>query len=563
MTSTFPRAAATTAALLALAGCGGAVPETGATPDPARGPAPAAASPASAASAAGAAQARPSLVVLVTVDQLRGDYHDRWQHQLTGGLARLYRGAVFTDAHHDHAITETAPGHATTLSGRFPRSAGITMNSLGVADSTSPLVGGGNTSGASPFRFRGTTLTDWLAARDPATRALSVSRKDRGAILPIGRSKQRVLWWAYDGRFTTSRWYADTLPAWVRAVNARDPGRALAGASWTLLLPDSAYPEPDSVALESRGRDFVFPHDVPSDPVEAARMLSEFPVMDSLTADVALAGLQAESLGVAPGRTDVLAVSFSTTDAVGHRFGPDSRELHDQILRLDRTLERFLDSLYVLRDSSRVLIALTADHGVAPIPGVRSRDPNGDAKLVDLRPLLVETATALAARGVGEGAIAFEEGGLQLDRAALRARRVNADSLLDAFAAAARRIPGVLRADRWDRLARADTVKDTIARRWLHMFPEGTAPDLVVTFTPYSVTARAVYATHGSPHAYDSHVPLVFYGPAFRPGRYDGFVRTVDLAATLAAALGVAPGERIDGVPLRRALQAGDAAGGR
>ena len=560
MTPTIRRAAAAVAALLALAGCGGTTPETSAAP----GPAPDAAAPAaSATSAADGAQARPSLVVLITVDQLRGDYHDRWRSQLTGGLARLYRGAVFTDAHHDHAITETAPGHATTLSGRFPRSAGITMNSLGVADSTSPLVGGGNTSGASPFRFRGTTLVDWLVARDPATRALSVSRKDRGAILPIGRSKQRVLWWAYDGRFTTSRWYADTLPAWVRAFNARDPGRALAGTSWTLLLPDSAYPEPDSVALESRGRDFVFPHLVPADPVEAARMLSEFPAMDSLTADLALSGLQAESLGT--GRsTDVLAVSFSTTDAVGHRFGPDSRELHDQVLRLDRTLDRFLDSLYVLRDSSRVLIALTSDHGVAPIPGIRSRDPNGDAKLVDLRPLLEEMAAALAARGVGEGALAFEEGGLQLDRAALRARRVNADSLLDAFAAAARRIPGVLRADRWDRLARADTTKDVIARRWLHMFPDGSAPDLVVTFTPYSVTARAVYATHGSPHPYDSHVPLVFYGPAFRPGRYDGFVRTVDLAATLAAALGIAPAERIDGVPLRQALlRAGDAAGGR
>ena len=132
------------------------------------------------------APAPPSLIVLITIDQFRGDYLDRFGPQLRGGLARLARGgAWFTNAHHDHAITETAPGHATLLSGRFPRSTGIMANRIGVIDDSARLLVGPPGPGASPRRFQGTTLVDWLQSRDPASRALSVSMKDRGAILPV------------------------------------------------------------------------------------------------------------------------------------------------------------------------------------------------------------------------------------------------------------------------------------------------------------------------------------------------------------------------------------------
>lgn len=507
----------------------------------AQAPAPSAAQPA----------ARPPLVVLVSVDQLRGDYHDRFAGDLTGGLARLYReGAAFTNAHHDHAITETAPGHATLGSGRFPRSHGITANALGVGDPQSPVIGGGG-SGASPFRYRGSSIVDWMRAADPRSRALSISRKDRGAILPIGRAHQPAFWYATDGRFTTSDYYADTLPTWVQRFNARNSAAALAGTPWTLALPAERYAEADSVVQESGGRDFTFPHVIPADPTEAARTLAEYPAMDSLIADLALEGLQAMELGTGEA-PDLLAVSFSTTDAVGHRYGPDSRELHDQIVRLDRTLARFLDSLVALRGPN-VIVALSADHGVGALPGTRSRDGNAEATFVDLRPLYARTDTLLRARGVPAGAFRRVDDAVHLDRAALRAAGVSPDSLLDAFAADARRVPGVLRADRWDALA-ADSASSPIARRWLHMFAPDQVPDLVLTYTPHSVNAGASYFQHGAPHDYDSHVPLVFWGPAFRAGRHDGFVRTVDLAPTLAAAFGVAPTEPIDGRVLDAAL---------
>ena len=181
---------------------------------------------------------KPRLLVVVTIDQFRPDYLERYRAQLLGGLGRLLRGgAVFSEAFQDHALTETAPGHATILSGRWPAHTGIVRNAAGVQDSTAPLIGVRGP-GASPARFRGTSFFDWLQAREPAARALSVSRKDRAAILVLGRARQQVYW--YDaGWFTTSRYYADSLPAWVREFNAlRLPFRE-AGASWPLLLPSS------------------------------------------------------------------------------------------------------------------------------------------------------------------------------------------------------------------------------------------------------------------------------------------------------------------------------------
>jgi len=161
------------------------------------------------------APARPKLVVVITVDQLRPDYLDRWKRQLTGGLFQLVNeGAVFADGYQDHAVTETAPGHSTILSGLWPAHTGIVRNSQGVQDSTAPLLEVTGP-GASPRRFRGTTLVDWLKASDPTARALSVSRKDRGAILPIGRAKEQVYWYQ-SGLFTTSHYYADSLPRWLQ-----------------------------------------------------------------------------------------------------------------------------------------------------------------------------------------------------------------------------------------------------------------------------------------------------------------------------------------------------------
>ncbi|HEU0013881.1 MAG TPA: alkaline phosphatase family protein [Longimicrobium sp.] len=505
-----------------------------------------------------AAPGPPRLVVLITVDQLLPDYLERWERQLTGGLGRLYRGgAVFADAHQDHGVTETAPGHASTLSGRFPRGTGIVSNALGVEDPQAPLLGGGGPP-ASPFRFRGGTLADWMRVADARSRSLSVSRKDRGAILPVGRAGRAVFWYAYDGgRFTTSTWYADTLPDWVERFNARHPVSAFAGRAWTLLLPEREYPEPDSVPVESRGEDFVFPHVMPTDPARVAGRFADFPWADSLTLGLALAGLREMRLGAGPA-PDLLAVSLSTTDAVGHRFGPDSREVHDQVLRLDRWLGAFIDSVYAAVDSSRVVFALTADHGVAPFPEVRPGGAAAAARFVDVQPLVRGVRAALAAAGADSTAFEWDDGVVYLRRGRLRGSGVDADTLIAGFAARIRRVPGVLRADRLADLRAlppAALRQDRFARRWVNMIPADFPVELVVTQQPGHLWGRRTSASHGSPHDYDTRVPLIFYGAGIRPGRYGGYRRVVDIAPTLARLLGVPPTEALDGVVLEQALR--------
>ena len=497
---------------------------------------------------------RPSLVVLITIDQLRGDYLDRFGAQLHGGLARVTRGgAWFTNAHHDHAITETAPGHATLLAGRFPRSTGIMANRIGVDDDAAPLLGAPGTIGASPRRFQGTTLVDWLRARDSQSRTLSVSMKDRGAILPVGRSRADVYWYALDGRFTTSTYYRDTLPEWVARFNGRRLPQSFAGKSWTPLLPDSAYKEADSVRVEMNGVDFTFPHRIPDDSAQAASLVRVTPWMDEITLALALDGLRALSLGETR-RTDVLAVSLSATDLIGHGYGSDSKEMHDNILRLDRSLGVFLDSLFKLRDSSRVAIALTGDHGIGTIPELTPASLQPRPVRVDALALATMLRTLVAAARIDTNLVVLDRQIVLVDRNALKNRQQGLDSVLTAFALQLKTIPGISRVDRFQNLLHGDTINDAITRRWVHQFPPQSNVELVITLTPFSIFSGLV-ATHGSPYDYDTNVPLIFWGPWFKPGKYSEFVRTVDLAPTLAAIAGVKPSERTDGVVLRRALK--------
>lgn len=500
-------------------------------------------------------------MVVLTIDQLRPDYLTRWRSQFTGGLARLLaEGAVFTDAYHDHAITETAPGHASILSGRFPYSTGIAANAAGVNTNESPLL---NTDGvgASPFRFQGGTLADWMTAADPDTRVLSVSRKDRGAILPIGRGKHPVYWYApASGIFTTSSWYGNTLPAWVMAFNAEARVTTrYAGRNWELIGPDSLYAEPDTVPAESFGQGYVFPHQLPSEPMTATNLFIAYPFMDELTIDFALRGVSELGMGTRSG-TDLLAVSLSTTDAVGHRWGPDSREMHDQILRLDRSLGRLLDSLTAIVGEGKLAVVLTADHAVAPSPEIRSEQFNNRraqrVELDDFQPAITAAAIEASKASLPLEALGFDGFTLSVDRTVIPDRDREIKKVGEAFVKAARKVRGVMRVDMVEELAKKDTTKDTIARRWLHMFRPGGDVIAVVTLDEFNIFGSTNVATHGSPHDYDAHVPLLFWGaPYFRTMRDESFVRVVDIGPTLAALLGVPVTEKVDGRVLSGALQ--------
>jgi predicted AlkP superfamily pyrophosphatase or phosphodiesterase len=492
----------------------------------------------------GAPAGAQSLVVLIVVDQMRPDYLDRFRAQFTGGFARLLReGAFFSHGMQDHAITQTAPGHSTLLSGRPPASTGIINNDDGVGDALYPLIDAPGEPGASPRNFNGTSLHDWMLAADPAAQVLAVSRKDRGAILPVGRARGDVYWFAA-GRFTTSRYYATSLPDWVRAFNARGSVARLAGRRWDLLLPAAAYAEPDSMPWERNGRDIAFPHFLPpADSIAAGVTL--YPWMDSLTLDLALEGVRHTGLG-RRSRPDLLVVSLSTTDKIGHDWGPDSRELHDHLLRLDRWLGRFLDSLGTMVPRERTLIALSSDHGTQRVPEYARTVLHRPGARQWLSAAVTEGRDRFDARFHRDFGFRFEYGLLMADTAELHALGVDVDSLSDRWARRAAAQPGVGKVYTPRSLAAAPAT-DVYAERWRRSIPPGTGwlfaavPDNGVIWSMTGV------ANHGTPLDDDVRVPIIVAGAGVRAGRYDRPVRTVDIGPTLARLIGVVPTEPVLG----------------
>jgi predicted AlkP superfamily pyrophosphatase or phosphodiesterase len=487
------------------------------------------------------------LVVLIVVDQMHPEYFTRFHDDLNGGLRRLYdHGAVFLHGMQDHAMTLTAPGHSTVLSGRPPASTNIVSNSRGVPDPQSPIIGAPKATGASPAKFRGSALYDWMLARDSGTVALSVSRKDRGAILPVGRARANVYWYGYNTTFTTSTWYRDTLPAWVTDWNARHGVLRLAGATWTPLLPLARYSEPDTFDFENRGKDTHFPHQLPTDSAALASKVIESPWMDSLTLDFALEGARQLRLG-SRRSPDLLIVSLSTTDEIGHDWGPDSREMHDQIVRLDRALGRFLDSLGTMVPAQRTIVALTADHGGGSITDYTRDVLHRPAGHVAIGDVVSTLRGQFQDRWRTPFDFAQESGLVSANVAALRARGIDVDSLSAALARDLAARPGVARVLTPRTLAAASR-SDTVAMRWRRQLPSDFGWLAAVVLKPDYIWSSSGMATHGTPAAEDVGVPIIFMGPGITHRSYGRPLRTTSIGPTLARLIGVSPTEPVDGV---------------
>jgi predicted AlkP superfamily pyrophosphatase or phosphodiesterase len=487
------------------------------------------------------------LVVLIVVDQMHPEYFTRFHDDLNGGLRRLYdHGAVFLHGMQDHAMTLTAPGHSTVLSGRPPASTNIVSNSRGVPDPQSPIIGAPKATGASPAKFRGSALYDWMLARDSGTVALSVSRKDRGAILPVGRARANVYWYGYNTTFTTSTWYRDTLPAWVTDWNARHGVLRLAGATWTPLLPLARYSEPDTFDFENRGKDTHFPHQLPTDSAALASKVIESPWMDSLTLDFALEGARQLRLG-SRRSPDLLIVSLSTTDEIGHDWGPDSREMHDQIVRLDRALGRFLDSLATMVPAQRTIVALTADHGGGSITDYTRDVLHRPAGHVTISDVVSTLRGQLQDRWRTPFDFTQESGLVSANVAALRARGIDVDSLSAALARDLAARPGVARVLTPRTLAAASR-SDTVAMRWRRQLPSDFGWLAAVVLKPDYIWSSSGMATHGTPAAEDVGVPIIFMGPGITHRSYGRPLRTTSIGPTLARLIGVSPTEPVDGV---------------
>ncbi|MCS7082762.1 MAG: alkaline phosphatase family protein [Bacteroidetes bacterium] len=513
----------------------------------------------------GLAQApEPRLVVLLAVDQFRGDYPDRFAAHFSGGLRRLFaEGRHYANADLNYASTETGPGHATMATGTYPRVHGIHGNDwidrttgrsvYCVGDpEAGPVDGLGG--GSSPRNLRVSALGDWLKAASPRSKVVAISGKDRAAVLLGGQRPDAAYWYeSRSGQWVSSSYYLKRLPEWVRRYNARRWVYNQVPEAWTRLEPESLYARqgPDAFPFETPWNgSTAFPH--PFDPARKPAQVGNAPFLDAYTLDFAWQAVRAERLG-RRGVVDLLCIGLSATDYVGHAFGPDSHELLDQLLRLDRELGRFLERLerYVGRD--RLLVILTADHGVLELPE------------------FLEQFRGLAARRLLYGQ-AIEPGLERLNRALGLLWGVEEPLLLPGYmlnyAAAARVGVDSLTLERYVRegLLRIPGVADVYLRRelmregdpdrpYLGHFRRSYHPprgeDLQIRYCERClVTSRPTGTTHGSPYRYDTHVPIVFWGAGVRPGRVAEPVYTVDIAPTVARLLGIPYPDTVSGRPL-------------
>ena len=501
--------------------------------------------------------AKPRLLVFFVVDGLPQRQVMDYRDQLApDGLARfLDRGAWFSEAHYGHAFTVTAAGHATMLTGAYPHRTGIIGNEWRDRATGEPVYCTSDPAhtyldnktarlaGTSPKNLQVESLGDVLRRADPRAKVIGISGKDRGAILPAGKSGTAYMYMGDSGRFASSTYYMQTHPAWVTAFNAARPADRYFKTVWSPLLPDAAYARslPDERPWYAPGgklpKIFGAGQDRPGSAFYASLLPSPFG--DALTLDFARAAIKGEALGK-DDTPDILAISLSSHDYISHAYGPESRLSHDHLLQLDHLLAAFFADLDREVGRDNYLAVLTADHGFMPAPE-HSSSLGRNAGRQDIGQMSERLNAGLETKfGPGKWARTWSANGVLLDNALIAQKRVNRAAMEQE----ARRIllteSGISAV-----FTRTDLEGSTLAQgtpylaQMLRTFYPDRSPDLLVVIKPYWMFGSAT-STHGSPHVYDHHVPILLYGPRWvRAGRVDTRVEVVDIAPTLARMLGV------------------------
>ena len=503
------------------------------------------------------APARPKLIVLTIVDGVPQRQLIDYRDQLApDGLARfLDRGAWFADAHYGHAFTVTAAGHAAMLTGAYPHRTGIIGNEW-----RSPLTGEienctGDAShkyighetrkldGTSPRNLKAETLGDVLRDLDPESKVIGISGKDRGAILPAGRKGTAYIFQRSTGHFASTTYYMPEHPKWVTDFNAANPAQRYFRAEWKALLPDAAYAKslPDAQTWYSRGG--ALPKVIGEGERPAAPFYSQLlasPFSDRLTLEFAQAAIAGEGLG-RDDVPDILSVSLSGHDYVNHAYGAESRISHDHLLQLDRALQDFFRHLDETVGRANYVAVLTSDHGFMPAPEV-SMALGHKAGRQSASQALARINNELALKyGQGEWVRFFSARAAVLNRATIAAAKADANAVAEDVRLLLLAEPGVAaaytRAQITSRSAAGQPYFQQVVRTW---HPELSGDVEFVLKPHWMMTSMSSGTTHGSPHPYDTHVPIAFYGPAWvKAGRRDERVEVVDIAPTLADVLGV------------------------
>ncbi len=511
-------------------------------------------------------------MVFLAVDGLPQRQVIGYRDQLApDGLARfLDRGAWFANAFYKHAFTVTAAGHATMLTGAYPHRTGIIGNEwrdpatgaevYNTGDAGATYIGHKTRplDGTSPRNLKAETVGDVLRRADPRSKVIAISGKDRGAILPAGRTGTAYMYMSSDGQFASSTYYMPQHPAWVNDFNGKKPADRFFKTEWKPLLPEAAYARsvPDSqVWFGPRGGKLPMMMGVPADdapgPAYYSALLAS-PFADALSLEFARAAIAGEQLG-RDDAPDILAVSLSGHDYVNHRWSAESRLSHDHVLQLDRLLQAFFRDLDASVGKDNYIAVLTADHGFMPAPEY-SQARGQDAGKVNYRQALERVNAGLAQRfGEGRWALGYSSASLLLDRKLIAQKQQDPD----AVAEEARRLlllePGFGTAyTRRELLSNSRAGSPFFEASRLAWHPD-VSGEVQFTLKPNWMFASGSgsAATHGSPHPYDTHVPILVYGPKWvKAGQVDSPVEVTDIAPTLARLLHVPPPAASEGRPL-------------
>ncbi len=480
---------------------------------------------------ASAYNAHPRLVVILVIDQFRGDYLERYHDEFGASGFRLFtdRGAYFTDCNYDYANTYTAPGHATLLTGAYSDGHGIFANEwwdparkrqvTSVEDDSTPLVGGtAGALGASPHNLLASTLGDELKlATHGKARVFGIALKDRAAILPAGWSGDGAFWIDQKtGAWVSSTYYGAQLPEWVQQFN----NSKAADKYW-----DQEWTDASGSVLGNTAR---------KPGVGFYEIVGGTPLANDYEFEFARELITNEKLGSGPA-TDLLIISLSANDILGHRVGPDAPEMHAMALALDRQIAEFASFLAGHLGLANVWMALSADHGVAPIPA-EARALRIPASALDDGKLRAQVNQALAGRMGKREFVRSADFGLFF--LAPEAFGNTPEAAAEQAVGAALVAAGMRGFFTKSQLAQGNAPATALGRKYLHSASPYGGWWVMAVPPPFFVPG-ARGTSHGAPYSYDTHVPLAFYGAAFRPGAYRGHSEPVDLAATLASLLGV------------------------
>ncbi len=517
---------------------------------------------------------RPKLVIGIMVDQMRWDFLYRYYNRYSpnGGFKRmLNQGFSCENTFIPYAPTVTACGHTTVYTGSVPAIHGITGNAWWdyeknrtvycSEDKTVKTVGTNSTAGEmSPKNNFSTTICDELRlATNFRSKIIGIAIKDRGAILPAGHSANAAYW--YDGgsgNWITSTYYMNDLPQWVKNFNNKKFADGFYEKGWNTLYPIKTYTQSNKDENEYEAKAFGadqkgFPYDLKRFAGKSYGSISATPFGNTITMMLTKEAISNEDMGK-DSITDFLAVSFSSPDYVGHSFGPNSIEVEDTYLRLDKDLGELFDYLDKTVGKGQYLAFLTADHGVAHVPAF-SKEHQLPGGFVDDNTMMGDLNTLLKEKYGKTGLIVSTYNyQISLNHALIDTAKLNRSGIVDDIIRYVKNIQGVDRVFAIDQLMNEPMhveVKNRLANGW-HPKRSG---DIQIILAPGWIDGGSVGTTHGLWNPYDSHIPLVWYGWGIKPGKSNQEVYMTDIAATLAALLKIQMPSGCIGKPILAVVQ--------